>query len=86
MVEVGDAVVATALSVWRAPWPDTPDAPFVVELFTDPAHRRRGHAERLLAAVACAGSVAGQHVIGLRVAASNGPALSLYGSVGFHQL
>lgn len=86
VVEVDGAVVGVTLTVWRAPWPGTPDGPFVVELFTDSGSRRCGHAKRLLAAVATAASTTGEDVIGLRVVAGNGPALNLYRSFGFHEI
>lgn len=86
VVKVDRTVVGVALTVWRAPWAGTPDGPFVVELFTDPGRRRRGYAKQLLAAVATAASMRGEDMIGLRVDASNAPALNLYRSLGFHEI
>lgn len=79
----GDRLVAAVLTVHRAPWPDTPDGPFVVELFTDPAMRRQGLATDLLHRVLAAAAHHGEHVVGLRVGVGNHAARSLYTDVGF---
>jgi ribosomal protein S18 acetylase RimI-like enzyme len=74
----GDLVSAVQV-VRRAPWPDTPDCPFVIELFTDRGHRRRGLGRTLI--------VAALEVVraplALRVADDNGAALHLYRSLDF---
>jgi ribosomal protein S18 acetylase RimI-like enzyme len=72
----GDQLVGALLVVERAPWPDTPDCPFIIELFTARSHRRQGIARFLLACCA-ATSVA------LRVDHDNVPALRLYRDLGF---
>jgi ribosomal protein S18 acetylase RimI-like enzyme len=72
----GDQLVGASLVVSRAPWPDTPECPFIIELFTASTHRRRGIARLLLAA--CAGIT-----VALRVEDNNTPAQTLYESVGF---
>ena len=41
-------LVGAVLVVDRAPWPNTPDCPFIIELFTAPAVRRQGLAKTLL--------------------------------------
>jgi GNAT superfamily N-acetyltransferase len=71
-----DALIGAILVVDRAPWPDTPHCPFIIELFTAPTHRRQGVARCLLASIQ--GSVA------LRVAEGNHPAQTLYTTTGFH--
>lgn len=76
----GDRLVGALLVVERAPWPDTPDCPFVIELFTAPEHRRRGLARALLAGVL---AVTDRREVALRVSADNGPALALYRDLGF---
>jgi ribosomal protein S18 acetylase RimI-like enzyme len=77
---VGADVVGAVQVVRRAPWPDTPDCPFVIELFTDRAHRRRGLARAL---VRGAMAVVGPGNLALRVRADNEPALALYRDLGF---
>ncbi|MFI5693142.1 GNAT family N-acetyltransferase [Kribbella sp. NPDC051586] len=72
----GDELAGAMLIVKRAPWPDTPDCPFIIELFTAPSYRRRGIARLLLAC--CATST-----VALRVEDSNAPALTLYRDLGF---
>ena len=66
------------LVVERAPWPDTPDCPFVIELFTARTHRRRGLAKLLL-------STCSAVTVALRVDPANLPAMHLYQSFDFHE-
>jgi ribosomal protein S18 acetylase RimI-like enzyme len=74
----GGSVVAAIQVVRRAPWPDTPDCSFAIELFTDRAYRRRGLGRALvLGAMAVTGQLA------LRVSPDNTAALALYRSLGF---
>ena len=77
-----DALVAAIMTVHRAPWDDVPDLPFVIELFTDRAHRRRGLARVLTARALSACRDAGERGAALRVDAGNAPALALYRSLG----
>lgn len=72
----GDEMVGALLVVERAPWPDTPDCPFIIELFTARSHRRQGIARLLLAC--CAATT-----VALRVDDDNAPALGLYRDLGF---
>jgi len=72
----GDRMVGAILVVERAPWPDTPDCAFIIELFTAPSHRHRGIARLLLSGCSA------EHVA-LRVDADNESALSLYRGFGF---
>ncbi|HWD82343.1 MAG TPA: GNAT family N-acetyltransferase [Kribbella sp.] len=71
-----DQLVGALLVVERAPWPDTPDCPFVIELFTARSNRRQGIARMLL-------STCSAHTIALRVDPANEPAMQLYRSFGF---
>ena len=73
-----DQLVGALLVVERAPWPDTPDCPFVIELFTAHTHRRRGVAKLLLSECSSA-------TVALRVDEHNIPAVTLYRSLGFHE-
>jgi ribosomal protein S18 acetylase RimI-like enzyme len=72
----GDQLVGALLVVERAPWPDTPDCPFIVELFTARTHRRQGIAKLLL-------SECSHTTVALRVEDANTPALALYRGAGF---
>jgi ribosomal protein S18 acetylase RimI-like enzyme len=76
----GDALVGAVLVVDRAPWPDTPDCPFIIELFTAPTWRRQGLATALL--TAC---LQQPTAFALRVQADNTPALELYKGLGFQK-
>jgi GNAT superfamily N-acetyltransferase len=77
------ALVAALLVVHRAPWPDVPDCPFVVELFTARAHRRRGLARALVAGCLALVATTDRPLLALRVDEGNEPARRLYGSLGF---
>jgi ribosomal protein S18 acetylase RimI-like enzyme len=70
--------VADTVVVDRAPWPNTPDCPFIIELFTAPAVRRQGLAKTLL--TTCL-----QHptAFALQVATDNTPAVDFYESLSF---
>lgn len=84
MTAADEQIVGAIQVVARAPWPDTPDCPFAIEVFTDRAHRRRGVARALLAASLQVLAEAGQPRLALRVLADNHPARALYRSLGFH--
>ena len=71
-----DQLVGAVLVVERAPWPDTPDCPFIIELFTARSHRHQGIAKLLL-------SECSEVTVALRVDDGNAPALALYRSMGF---
>jgi ribosomal protein S18 acetylase RimI-like enzyme len=75
-----ETLVGAVLVVDRAPWPNTPDCPFIIELFTAPAVRRQGLAKTLL--TTCL-----QHptAFALQVNPDNTPALELYKSLGFQE-
>jgi len=78
-------IVAAVLVVERAIGDDTPEAPFIIELFTDRDHRRRGLAEDLVLATMDTLFNAGQQDVALRVEASNSAALALYLSLDFRR-
>lgn len=70
--------------VRRAPWEDTPDCPFITELFTARSHRRRGLARALVQSSMAVLAGAEHANVALRVDEDNTPALILYESLGFH--
>lgn len=80
---VDGRLAAVVLTVRRLIWPDTPDGPFVIELFTSPERRRSHLAANLLQHVLIAAAAAGETTVGLRVRSDNTPALALYRSQGF---
>ncbi|MBN1605212.1 MAG: GNAT family N-acetyltransferase [Polyangiaceae bacterium] len=63
---------------WRAA-----DELHVIDIGTHPDHRRRGAARKLLLELIAYGKAHGFRLVVLEVSASNGPARSLYGSLGF---
>lgn len=76
---------AAVMTVRRAPWPDTPDGPFIIELFTDPSQRRRHLAHDLVELVLMEASASGEEKVGLRVLERNEAAVLLYRSLGFEE-
>lgn len=78
-------VVAAIVLVERAVGDDVPDAPFIVELFTDRDYRRRGLAEELVLASMDSLFNNGSQEIALRVPESNSAALALYLSLDFRR-
>lgn len=81
---IGDELVGAILTVRRAPWPDLPDCPFLIELFTSRTHRRQGIARSLLIAAMNAASLSGESRLALRLDENNADAIRLYESIGFH--
>lgn len=73
-------LVGAILTVSDAPWPDTPEGAFIIDLFVIPKARRRG-VGRALVQTAWAGSPSG---LGLRVDATATEASALYTELGFH--
>lgn len=53
------------------------------DIVTDPAHRRKGHAERLVRGMLERAHASGAETAYLQVAATNTPAIALYRSLGF---
>lgn len=85
-VVIGDGRIVAAIQVVRrAPWADTPDCPFAIELFVAPEHRRHGLARLLLHRSMAVLSLAGQAELALRVAEDNEAARDLYRSLGFRE-
>jgi ribosomal protein S18 acetylase RimI-like enzyme len=85
VAERQDRLVSAILTVEQAPWPDTPAGPFIIEVITDPGHRRLGLAQAGLAWVAREASKRGLHRLGLRVDSGNHGALALYRRLGFSE-
>jgi ribosomal protein S18 acetylase RimI-like enzyme len=83
VVEHDGRLVAALLAVHRAPWDDTPDGPFITDLFTDPGFRRRGLGRVLMARCLAAVHRSARQWVALRVESDNAPAVHLYRSFGF---
>lgn len=82
-IEWNSLIVASIMTVRRAPWDDVPDCPFVIELFTHREHRRLGLARHLVGRAAAEVEDGGDHALALRVGVDNAPARRLYESLGF---
>ena len=85
VVIIDGRIVAAALVVQRAGWPGAPAGPFVIEVFTDREHRRRGLARAVLSAAMRVAFAGGAARIGLQVDAANAGARRLYRSLGFQE-
>jgi N-alpha-acetyltransferase 10/11 len=85
VVETGGRLVAALLAVHRAPWDDTPDCPFITDLFTEPQHRRHGLARGLLLRCLTEASATTRPRVALRADSENVPAMRLYESLGFRR-
>lgn len=83
VIETGGRLVAALLAVHRAPWDDTPDCPFITDLFTDPGYRRYGFGRALLIRCLTEASATSRPKLALRVDSENTPALRLYESLSF---
>jgi len=81
----GAELAAAVQVVVRAPWEDTPDCPFVIELLTGRGHRRRGLARALLRSSMSVIADAGHQHVGLRVDERNASALAVYRQLGFRR-
>ncbi|MCY0903812.1 GNAT family N-acetyltransferase [Arthrobacter sp. H14-L1] len=85
IVTEAEEIIAAILVVERAKWDGAPDAPFIIELFTDREHRRQGLAEDLVRASLDALFQAGHHNVAVRVSDENSAALALYLSLDFRR-
>ena len=73
-------ILGAVFTVTGAPWPDAPQGPFVIDLFSAKAFRRQGIARALMLAAMAASP---GETIALRVEDDNAGALALYRSLGF---
>ncbi|MGH8911512.1 MAG: GNAT family N-acetyltransferase [Acidimicrobiia bacterium] len=76
-------LVAAVMAVRRAPWEDTPNCPFIVEVFVAAGHRRRGLARMGLRRSFEVIAEADEEAVSLRVDEDNTAARELYRSLGF---
>ena len=83
VIEANGRIVSAVMTVRQAPWDDTPDGPFIIELFTARDYRRRGLARLVIRHCLNTIRQAGETTVALRVAANNTPARNLYQSLGF---
>ena len=83
LAEVDGRPAAAILVVDSPPWEDVSDLVFIIDLFTDPAHRGRGLGEALVRSALSA--VEPGRVVGLRVDDENEAAVRLYRRLGFQE-
>jgi ribosomal protein S18 acetylase RimI-like enzyme len=76
-------LAGAVLAVRRPSWKDAPGYPWLIDVFTDPCHRRAGIARALIGAACRVMSTAGEPRVGLTVDDENRAALTLYKSLGF---
>jgi GNAT superfamily N-acetyltransferase len=75
--------IAVVQTVHRPAMEDAPDCPWLIEVFTDPDHRRAALARTLVSRACEEVADAGEEHIGLTVDTSNDAAVTLYRSLGF---
>lgn len=83
---IGSELVAVVQAVRRPSresMPDAPDCPWLIEVFTDPRHRRIGLARALIAVACGVMDAVGDGCVGLTVDNDNIAAIALYESLGF---
>lgn len=85
VVLIDDELAGGVQVVRRAPWPDTPDCPFVIELFVAREHRPSGLARLLLHRAMSVVAAAGAAKLALRVDDDNAPAWALYACLGLRE-
>ncbi len=83
LIEHDGKVAAALLTVHRAPWEDTPDCPFITDLFTDQKFRRQGLARGLLSRCLNQAARTVRPNVALRADTGNTPAVRLYQAMGF---
>jgi ribosomal protein S18 acetylase RimI-like enzyme len=83
LVEGRGRLVAALLAVRSAVWDDTPDCPFITDLFTDRAFRRSGLAHVLMVRCMNQASATPRPMVALRADSDNAPAMRLYERLGF---
>ncbi len=81
----GGELAGVVQTVRRPSWEDAPDCPWLIDVFTDPRHRRAGIARALIGAACRAMSAADEPHVGLTVDDGNLAAVTLYKSLGFSQ-
>jgi ribosomal protein S18 acetylase RimI-like enzyme len=69
----------------RESMPDAPDCPWLIEVFTDPRHRRAGLARALMVVACGVMDAAGEGRVGLTVDDDNVAAVALHKSLGFSE-
>ncbi|MEH0110169.1 GNAT family N-acetyltransferase [Tersicoccus sp. MR15.9] len=80
-----DNPLAALLVVDGFPDSGLPEAPFVLELFTHPDHRRKGYAEELVRQALARLAEAGYEQVALRISENNAAALALYLTLDFQR-
>lgn len=85
VVEHDHSLSGAILTVRRAPWESTPDCPFIIELFVDKSHRRRGLGRSLVQMCMATAAESKEPAVALRVADDNHAARALYRSLGFSE-
>ena len=77
VVEAEGRIVSAVMTVRQAPWDDTPDGPFIIELFTARDYRRRGLARLVIRHCLNTIRQAGETTVAPRVAHDNTPGVTV---------
>jgi N-alpha-acetyltransferase 10/11 len=79
----GGELAGVVQAVQRPSWEGAPDCPWLIDVFTDPGHRRAGIAGALIGVACRVMSASGEPRVGLTVDDGNLAAVTLYKSLGF---
>ena len=86
VADLDGELIGAVMVVRRAPWPDVPDCPFIIELFTAREYRRAGVARSLMIAAMNALAASGEQQVALRVESDNLKARRLYEAIEFREV
>jgi ribosomal protein S18 acetylase RimI-like enzyme len=78
-----NTLVGAILTVQNAPWEDTPDSPFIIDLMVKEEHQRKGLGTYLMEQVGHVLLEQNKKTTALKVMESNEKALNLYIKMGF---
>jgi len=82
-IKYDNNLVGAILTVRNAPWEDTPNSPFIIDLMIKKEHQRKGLGNYLIGQVGRILVEQNEQTIALKVTKSNEKAYNLYKKMGF---